>query len=299
MGWRSFPTQPLGTGDPLAEMIEIRPGHELEYTLRFPPITSPGLYHPHYHGATAVQAVSGMAGAIIVRVSIDEVPEIAAKDLLLMVNDIGLFPSEDDPDVYTYEPVQNSIWDTLSSQVLLWNTEKARWRRKPTAVSITGDYKLRYFLANGQPFSRRSTTSRRRPTATPRPQAARPSPATSRTPCNQLSRAALRCSRARWCASSTQRQFDDLMPIVVEGHELYLLAPDGTNFEAPRLIEAKSITGVGRRASLLAPANRAEFLLQAGAPRLQDRAVGAVRAVLAQRQPHDCRDRGDGRYPCS
>jgi FtsP/CotA-like multicopper oxidase with cupredoxin domain len=57
------------------------------------------------------------------------------------------------------------------------------------------------------------------------------------------------------------------MPIVVEGHDLYLLALDGVNFEAPRQIAARPITGMlSGEQLLLAPANRAEFLLQAGAP---------------------------------
>jgi len=60
---------------------------------------------------------------------------------------------------------------------------------------------------------------------------------------------------------------DDVMPVVVEGHELYLLALDGVNFPSPRTIPVQPITGAyGDQQLLLAPANRAEFLLQAGAP---------------------------------
>ena len=266
--------QPLGTGDPLAEMIEIRPGHELEYTFEIPADHPPGLYwyHPHYHGATAVQAVSGMAGAIIVRGPIDEVPEIAAaKDFLLMVNDIGLFPSEDDPDVYTYEPVQNSIWDTLSSQVLLWNAEKGQMEPAPQLNGgfTTGDYKLRYFLANGQPFFKEEHNF------TPTTNSYTPPASCPAITSNQQDPLATQLAVPRFTVQPGEvvrfrvlnANSDDLMPIVVEGHELHLLALDGTNFEAPRLIEAKSITGaLGGEQLLLAPANRAEFLLQAGAP---------------------------------
>ena len=55
---------PLGTSDPHAPMIAIAPeGGSLKYTFDLPKDQPPGLfwYHPHKHGSTAVQAVSGMA----------------------------------------------------------------------------------------------------------------------------------------------------------------------------------------------------------------------------------------------
>jgi suppressor of ftsI len=62
-------------------------------------------YHPHHHGSTAVQVVSGMAGAIVVPGPIDKVPAIAAaRDIHLVISDVGLFPSDDEPDVWVYEP---------------------------------------------------------------------------------------------------------------------------------------------------------------------------------------------------
>jgi FtsP/CotA-like multicopper oxidase with cupredoxin domain len=266
--------QPLGTGDPLAEMIEIHPGHELEYTFHIPDDHPPGLYwyHPHFHGATAVQAVSGMAGAIVVRGPIDEVPEIAAaREILLVVNDIGLFPSEDDPSVYNYEPVQNSIWDTLGSQVLLWNAETGQMEPAPHLQGgfSTGDYKLRYFLINGQPFFKEEhnftpTPANYTPPATcPAITSNQQDPIATQLPVPRFTLQPREVVRFRLLNANS----DDLMPLVVEGHDLYLLALDGVNFEAPRQIAAKSIGGaLGGEQLLLAPANRAEFLLQAGAP---------------------------------
>jgi len=99
---------PVGTSDPLAPMIKIPPGEHLDYVFEIPENHPPGLnwYHPHKHGATAVQAASGMAGPLIVKGALDEVPEIkAARSIPLVIQDIGLFPSEEDPDLWTYEPV--------------------------------------------------------------------------------------------------------------------------------------------------------------------------------------------------
>src|ERR1700743_3829879 len=99
--------EPVGTSDPLSKMIDVMPGESYDYEFRIPDDQPPGLcwYHPHHHGSTAVQAVSGMAGPLITYGDIDEVPEIkAARDLLLVVNDIGLFPSEENPDIWTYSP---------------------------------------------------------------------------------------------------------------------------------------------------------------------------------------------------
>ncbi|MGB9369126.1 MAG: multicopper oxidase domain-containing protein, partial [Xanthobacteraceae bacterium] len=96
--------EPLGTSNPLSEMIAIRPGEHKDYPFQLPDDHPPGLYwyHPHHHGSTAVQAVTGMAGPLIVKGVIDEVPEIkAARDIVLAVQDIGLFPSEDDPTLWT------------------------------------------------------------------------------------------------------------------------------------------------------------------------------------------------------
>lgn len=141
---------PVGTSDPLAPMIKIPPGEHLDYVFEIPENHPPGLnwYHPHKHGATAVQAVSGMAGALVVKGAIDEVPEIkAARSIPLVVQDIGLFPSEDDPDLWCYEPVQNAVWQTGGGYVTI-EGERTSLRGGFT----TGDYKLRYYLLNGEPF---------------------------------------------------------------------------------------------------------------------------------------------------
>jgi suppressor of ftsI len=83
-------------------MIHIMPGESFDYVFQLPTDHPPGLYwyHPHSHGSTAVQAVSGMAGPIIVKGDIDEVPEIkAAREIVLAIQDIGLFPSETEANI--------------------------------------------------------------------------------------------------------------------------------------------------------------------------------------------------------
>jgi FtsP/CotA-like multicopper oxidase with cupredoxin domain len=140
--------EPVGTSDPKAPMIEIMPGGSKEYVFEIPADQPPGLnwYHPHHHGSTAVQAVTGMAGGIIVYGAIDDVPEIkAAKEYLLVMQDIGLFPSEDDPNVWTYLPKQNAIWQTFDNNVTIYDPKTGK--NVPTDLQggfTTGDYKLRY-----------------------------------------------------------------------------------------------------------------------------------------------------------
>jgi suppressor of ftsI len=101
---------------------EIMPGESKEYLFEIPANHPPGLdwYHPHHHGSTAVQAGTGMAGGIITYGAIDEVPQIkVAKDYPLVMQDIGLFPSEDDPTIWTYLSKQNAIWQTFTSDVTI------------------------------------------------------------------------------------------------------------------------------------------------------------------------------------
>ena len=265
---------PVGTADPLAEMIAIHPGTEFEYIFQIPDDHPPGLcwYHPHHHGSTVVQAVSGMAGGLVVRGPIDAVPEIAAaREIFLVVNDIGLFPSEEDPSIYTYEPVQNSIWNTFASQVEFWNPAEQKLEPAPhlNGGFTTGDYKLRYYLVNGQPFFKEEHNFE------PTPPDYKPPADCPMLTSNQQDPIATQLAVPRFTLQPGEvvrfrmlnANSDDLMPVVVEGHALHLIALDGVNFPAPRTIDVKPIDGkFGDEQLLLAPANRAEFLLQAGAP---------------------------------
>lgn len=254
--------EPLGTSDPRAPMIQIKPGESYDYVFELPEDHPPGLYwyHPHRHGSTAVQAVSGMAGPIIVRGDIDEVPEIkAARDVILAIQDIGLFPSETEADVWTYEPRQNAIWQTFPQKVgdadhnvTIYDPATGKTVVQPDLKGgfTTGDYAERFYLLNGEPFFQ-ETHSNTTPT----------DPTPQQLDVQQFKMAPGEVVRFRMLNGCS----DNLMPIVVDGHEMHLIALDGVNFPALRTIPVyQDATGNGQ--VLLAPANRVEFLIQAGEP---------------------------------
>src|SRR5437899_3227490 len=60
--------------------LGIQPGQSRQHEYRIGLDHPPGAYwyHPHLHGATAIQVGSGMAGALLIKGEIDRVPEIAA-----------------------------------------------------------------------------------------------------------------------------------------------------------------------------------------------------------------------------
>ena len=60
--------------------LGIQPGQSRKHEYRIRPDHPPGAYwyHPHLHGASSLQVGSGMAGALLIKGDIDQVPEIAA-----------------------------------------------------------------------------------------------------------------------------------------------------------------------------------------------------------------------------
>ncbi len=250
--------EPVGTSDPKAPMIAIKPGQTYKYVFDIPRDHEPGFnwYHPHHHGSTVVQAASGMAGGIVVLGDIDEVPEIkAARDILLVMQDLGLYPSDNDPNVWAYLPKQNAIWQTFGGDVTIYDpkTKTADPTKLPGGFT-TGDYKLRYFLLNGQPFFKEEHNPSIPPSGQPTPNA------------TQLSVQSINLKpgevvRIRMLNGNS----DNYMPIVVDKHEVHLLALDGVNFPTVRTIPVKPIDdNPDNEGQLqLAPANRAEFMIKA------------------------------------
>jgi suppressor of ftsI len=254
--------EPIGTSNPTAPMIAIRSGQQKDYVFQIPPNHPPGLYwyHPHHHGSTVVQAVSGMAGPIIVRGAIDEVPEIkSARDIPLVVQDIGLFPSETEKDVWIYEPKQNAIWQTFAGNVTIYDPKTGK--DTPTDLKggyTTGDYALRYFLLNGEPFFKEMHNSGTTPKTNDRAPAQFPVP--TQLGVTRIRMAPGEVVRFRMLNGNS----DNLMPLQVEGHDLHLIGMDGVNYAALRTFAPTPVDPVNNQGQvLLAPANRAEFLIKA------------------------------------
>jgi FtsP/CotA-like multicopper oxidase with cupredoxin domain len=69
---------PEGNADNV--FVSIAPGEIFDYSIELPADHPGGLfwYHPHRHGGVTQQVRAGMAGALIVRGALDDVPEVAA-----------------------------------------------------------------------------------------------------------------------------------------------------------------------------------------------------------------------------
>lgn len=83
---------PEGFGDNV--FLEIEPGETIPYEFRIPPWHLPGTYwyHPHVHTRSARQLGGGMAGGLIVRGELDDLPEIrAAREHYLVLKDYGVY----------------------------------------------------------------------------------------------------------------------------------------------------------------------------------------------------------------
>ena len=99
---------PVGTSDPASRMIAIGSGQSLTYDFQLPDDHPAGLYwyHPHHHGSATVQVGGGMAGLILVKGAIDEVPEIAAAhDELLAIQNIKINPLVGGQGLWGWEPI--------------------------------------------------------------------------------------------------------------------------------------------------------------------------------------------------
>jgi FtsP/CotA-like multicopper oxidase with cupredoxin domain len=80
---------PAGNSDNV--MLAIEPGQQFFYEVKIPEDHPAGTfwYHGHKHGSVAIQLASGMAGPLIIRGDIDEVPAIkAARERIFMFQQI-------------------------------------------------------------------------------------------------------------------------------------------------------------------------------------------------------------------
>lgn len=130
---------PAGNSDNV--FLEVPPGDDIDLDIQIPADHTGGLfwYHPHKHGGVCQQVRAGLAGALIVRGEIDQVPEIAAaKEQVLVLQAIELGDDFAVPDPI---PVPNEhqsffprtqIFYTVNGQYLpkitMYPGEVQRWR---------------------------------------------------------------------------------------------------------------------------------------------------------------------------
>lgn len=103
-------------------LLNLKPGENFDYEYQLPVNHPPGLYwyHPHYHPNVEEQVLGGMAGAIIVRGDIDELPgikDVPERLLILSTQDT------DDPNNPT-RLVNGQVMPTL----FIRPGEVQRWR---------------------------------------------------------------------------------------------------------------------------------------------------------------------------
>ena len=117
---------PKGNSDNV--LLNIKPGENFDYEFKLPENHPPGLYwyHPHMHEYTDNQVNGGMAGAVIVRGDVDELPEIkglAKKQLILTTHDpdnsdavVRLVNNQSNPTLYVrpFETVRLEIFNMAS-----------------------------------------------------------------------------------------------------------------------------------------------------------------------------------------
>ncbi len=221
---------PVGTSDPTAMMVAIQPGATYAYNFAVPSDQPSGLYwyHPHHHGSTDVEVSGGMAGLIIVRGPIDQVPEIAAaRDLQLAFQTINVNKSTATPGIY--------------------DLEYAAYQ-PPTS----GGYKPRadylYALVNGQVVNLIDFT------IGPVCGASNCGVATASAP-PQIQMQPGEVVRLRILNGSNTLN----LPLSLPGFDVYVIAYDGVNLLAPQLVQTATTP------LLLTMGGRIELLLRAPA----------------------------------
>ena len=130
---------PSGNADNV--FLELAPGDDMQLEIPLPLNETGGFnwYHPHKHGGVCQQVRAGMAGGLIVRGEIDEVPEIAAaREQVMVLQAIELGDDFTVPDpIPVPDPSQafyprTQIFYTVNGQYLpkvtMYPGEVQRWR---------------------------------------------------------------------------------------------------------------------------------------------------------------------------
>ncbi len=128
---------PTGNSDNVVD-VEVAPGETFVNEIYVPVGHPPGLYwyHPHRHGATAIQVSSGLAGALVIRGATDALPAVAAARERIMVlqsivtdesgrlEDFQLLFSADES-VVTINGIQHPVITMRPGEVQNWRVVNA------------------------------------------------------------------------------------------------------------------------------------------------------------------------------
>jgi suppressor of ftsI len=239
-GIQTFPHlfSPLGTSDPSAMMLEIAPGESFRYNFTVPSDHPSGLYwyHPHKHGSTDVQVSGGMAGLIVMRGPIDDVPEIAAAREIFMV-------------------MQSLEVNRAPGPAPLYDREYVAYKT-PAQGGYLGFTKYTMFTLNGRGIYWVDNSTPKKNTYT-------------QLDLPEFSLAPGEVVRLRFLNGANQLT----MLLALEGFEVWQIGFDGVNLLAPAL---KDMSGAGVTTitpenylslpiQVFSPANRLELLLRAPA----------------------------------
>jgi FtsP/CotA-like multicopper oxidase with cupredoxin domain len=225
--------EPLGTVNPKAPMITVGSGKGFTYQFQLPDDQPSGLYwyHPHYHGSAGVQVVNGMAGLIVVKGPIDDVPEIAAaRDELLAIQNIKLNP--------------------LNETSTQWGLEPLAYR-PASAGGYSPETKVELITANGKPVM---IIDRR---------GAKPVASTQSVPVYKMQPGEVLRLRI---LNGTDGIF---LPLTLSGFEVYVIGQDGINLLKPEKAGADAKSAIrmapGNRNEILvrAPLNPVRGTLRA------------------------------------
>ncbi|MBV9358274.1 MAG: multicopper oxidase domain-containing protein, partial [Chloroflexi bacterium] len=130
---------PVGNGDNV--FLTIPSGGRQHYEIDLPPAHPAGIfwYHPHRHGGVTQQVRAGMAGMIVVRGDLDQVPEVAAATeqiMVLQAIELGddyqlLEPIPDPTAAQAFYPRTNVLYTVngvLTPTISMHPGEVQRWR---------------------------------------------------------------------------------------------------------------------------------------------------------------------------
>ncbi len=136
MHFHGLHVSPAGNADNVN--IAVGPNQRFEYEVKIPRDHPAGtyFYHPHKHGSVSMQIGSGMAGALIIRGDIDEVPAIKAAEERILV--FQQFAYSMDPDgigrLESFQNIPFPRWIQLGLRICINGELEPTLRLRPGEV---------------------------------------------------------------------------------------------------------------------------------------------------------------------